>query len=92
MGNTLYWKITPKKTEEEYSGLYFSSWNFLSELWNKEYKEDLADTILTKENIPQLKTILITAKTSNNDELSEDISELIDAINKFDSITLIIKG
>lgn len=92
MGNDLYWKQTPKEPEEENNGLHYSTWHFLAELWNKEDRNDLAETVLTKKDIAELKTILITAKASNNKELAEDMQELIDAITKLDSVTLIIRG
>lgn len=92
MGTDLYWKQTPKEPEEGYNSLYFSTWHFLAELWNKEEREDLDGIKLTTNDLKELKTILLTAKQSNNNDLAEDIQELINAINKFESITLFIRS
>jgi hypothetical protein len=91
MGNDLYWKKTPKEPEEIYSGLSYTTWHFLAELWNKDIA-DLSGMELKKSNIEQLKTIAFTAKESGNRELMQDMQELVKAIIEHDSITLEVRG
>jgi methyltransferase-like protein len=90
MGNDLYWKVTPKEPEEELNGVYYNTWYFLQELFGYEEKEDIAGRVLNKSNIPRLKNM--AAQNPTNDTLCEDVEELVAAIEKYNSITLVIRG
>jgi len=95
MGNDLYWKITPKPVEEETNGLYLSTWYFLQQLYGFEERDYLNGLKLTKDDLPKLEVALITADQSSSENMKElysDLAELINAIQKYNSITLEIHG
>lgn len=91
MGKDLYYMQTPKPVEETYHDLEYSTWHFLTDLWNQQDRMDLDGRVLDKSDIPPLKIVLTTAKSSNNEKLADDMEELINAINKMESITLVIR-
>jgi len=91
MGADLYWKKTPKPKDEEFIGLKMSTWGFLSELWEIEDRRDFDEKELNRTNLPQLEAVYLTAKTSSNKELADDIKSLIDGIKKHQSITLNVR-
>ena len=90
MGKDLYYMQTPKLEEEKYYDLEYSTWHFLANLWNIEVM-DVNGRILDKSDEPPLKIVMATAKSCNNERLAKDIEELINAINKMESITLVIR-
>jgi hypothetical protein len=92
MGNDLYWKKTPKPEKETYNSLSYSTWHFLQKLWDKKELEDLNGVELDHKNVDQLLTIRITALECGNEDLGNNITSLINAIEKYESITLYIKG
>lgn len=92
MGNDLYWKKTPKKEEEEYKCISYTTWHFLSKLYNQEEKEDLSGLELGRDSLEKLKIVLFTAKECSDDELASDINGMILGIEKYGSITLAVRG
>ena len=91
MGNDLYWKQTPKPKEEKLGGLHYSTWHNLKEIWGYEEIDDLDGVVLTEDDIKDLRIIRATAKLCGNAELQADMQELIDAIEKLESITFVIR-
>lgn len=91
MGADLHYKQTPKETDAEEPMLHYSTWMFLKELFEKGEDRDMDGTIFNKDSIDMLAAIKLTARVSKNNDLEEDMAELISAIKKLDSITLIIK-
>lgn len=100
MGNDLYWKITPKKKKEKLHLISYGTWHHLPLIWNKikddEYfvkePDDLSGLKLTKKELPGLRKRYQNAFNLGNKTLAEDLDELIKAIEKYDSITLVISG
>ncbi len=91
MGADLYWKQTPKPIEEEYNGLSMSTWQLLAKLCELTDDNDLSGHILTKNSLMRLKAAYETSKYSTNVDLKGDLYELIQAIDKYDSITLEVR-
>ena len=91
MGADLYWKETPKEQDENLTCMSLSTWQFLSDLWKLREIEDINEWELNKNHLPQLEAVYLTAKLSNNKDLTEDIKSLIDGILKYESITLTIR-
>jgi len=91
MGTDLYWKITPKPKEETYNGLSRATWQFLADYMDTG-EENLDELIFDRNRLPHLGIIQLTAKASGNMDLSQDITDLINAIKKYDSITLNVRG
>lgn len=92
MGNDLYWKITPKPVEEEYNGLHMSTWYFLAEYMGAEEKENLDELVFDSSRLSHLCIMKLTAETCRHPQLIEDLTELIEAIKKYGSITLNVRG
>ena len=91
MGLDLYWKKTPEIQDEKFTGLSMSTWGFLSELWEIEDRRCFDEKELNRTNLPQLEAVYLTAKTSGNKELADDVKSLINGINKHESITLNVR-
>lgn len=91
MGADLFWMKTPKPQDEEKYDLYYSTWHVLVELYKKEDKRELDGFILTTEDVGKLETLLITFEARARNNEYRDIKELISAIEKHGSITLIVK-
>lgn len=92
MGNDLYWMRTPVRQDYKYNGLSYGTWHKLTNILGKEEREELDGVILTKDDLPTLRTVLATSKACGDNELTDDMSKLIAAITKTDSITLVIRG
>lgn len=93
MGNDLHYIETPKEEKDRTLGsLHHSTWVFLTDFYGREEKEDVDGITLDKSNTDTLKTIFLTAEASNNSDLADDMRELIRAINKYESITLVVRG
>jgi hypothetical protein len=92
MGNDLYWKKTPKPTQEETHGISYATWGRLSTIWDKDMN-DMSGIELDKTDIPELRMIQRTASAIGGEsEFETEINEIIEGIKKFDSITFIIRG
>jgi hypothetical protein len=92
MGNDLYWKPTPKPESEELQGLYMDTWYRLAEIFGREC-DDLNGWELDKTDLDRLNLIWKTIKAMGTaGGFETDLHELINAINKYDSITLVVRG
>lgn len=92
MGNDLHYIQTPNAVEETLGGLHHSTWVFLSNFYGREEKEEMDGMELDQSSLDTLKAISLTAKHCNNPLLVEDIHELMLAIKKYESITLVVRG
>lgn len=93
MGNDLRYIRTPKEEKDPIlGGCHHSTWVFLTDFYGGEEKEDMDGITLDKSNTDTLRTILLTAEASGNSDLADDMRELIEAIKKYESITLVVRG
>jgi hypothetical protein len=92
MGNDLYWKITPKPVDEKLHGLSCNSWHILSEILNKD-DSDMNGLEFSRDDLSFLRTVLRACRaTSDNEFFIEELNDMINAIEKHDSITFTIRG